>query len=140
MSDVEIRRVREGVAEVWLNRPAVRNAFNDEVIAALTVAFRALDAVKTARPLVVSVEFPRAVEVTGWAYRGAQRRELDDSATRDAAVRRIVEANAATLHRAGVKFALAPGALGPNDFMANVRKAIASPSASRPPGSRKKYA
>ena len=95
-------------------------------IVGATEAFRALDAVRTARPLVVSVEFPQAVEVTGWAYRGAQRRELDDSATRDAAVRRIVEANAATLHRAGVKFALAPGALRPNDFMANVRKAIAA--------------
>src|SRR6185503_8758758 len=29
-------------------------------------------------------------------------------------------------HRAGVKFALAPGALKPNDFIANVRKAIAA--------------
>ena len=44
------------------------------------------------------VDFPQAVEVTGWAYRGAQRRELNDSATRDAAVRKIVEANAATLN------------------------------------------
>src|SRR6476620_2784454 len=95
-------------------------------IVGATEAFRALDAVKGARPLVVSVDFPQAVEVTGWAYRGAQRRELDDSATRDAAVRRIVEANAATLHRAGVKFALAPGALKPNDFIANVHKAIAA--------------
>jgi hypothetical protein len=95
-------------------------------IVGATEAFRALDAVKTARPLVVSVEFPQPVEVTGWAYRGAQRRELNDSATRDAAVRKIVEANAATLNRAGVKFALAPGALKPNDFIANVRKAIAA--------------
>jgi len=95
-------------------------------IVGATEAFRALDAVKSARPLVVSVEFPQPVEVTGWAYRGAQRRELNDSATRDAAVRKIVEANAATLHRAGVKFALAPGALKPNDFIANVHKAIAA--------------
>jgi hypothetical protein len=95
-------------------------------IVGATEAFRALDAVKSARPLVVSVEFPQSVEVTGWAYRGAQRRELNDSATRDAAVRKIVEANAATLHRAGVKFALAPGALKPNDFIANVHKAIAA--------------
>jgi hypothetical protein len=95
-------------------------------IVGATEAFRALDAVKTARPLVVSVEFPQPVEVTGWAYRGAQRRELNDSATRDAAVRKIVEANAATLNRAGVKFALAPGALKPNDFIANVHKEIAA--------------
>jgi hypothetical protein len=91
-----------------------------------TEAFRALDVLKGARPVVVSVDFPQAVEVTGWAYRGAQRRELNDSATRDASVRKIVEANAATLHKAGVKFALAPGALRPNDFMANVHKAIAA--------------
>ena len=91
-----------------------------------TEAFRALDAVKGARPLVVSLDFPQAVEVTGWAYRGAQRRELNDSATRDASVRKIVEANAATLHKGGVRFALAPGALKPNDFMANVHKAIAA--------------
>ncbi len=95
-------------------------------IVGATEGFRALDAVKGARPLVVSLDFPQAVEVTGWAYRGAQRRELNDSATRDASVRKILEANAATLNRAGVKFALAPGALRPNDFMANVRKAIAA--------------
>jgi len=95
-------------------------------IVGATEAFRALDVLKTARPLVVSVDFPQAVEVTGWAYRGAQRRELNDSATRDAAVSKLVEANAATLHRAGIKFALASGALRPNDFIANVHKAIAA--------------
>ena len=95
-------------------------------IVGATEGFRTVDALKTARPVVVSVDFPQAVEVTGWAYRGAQRRELNDSATRDAAVKKIVEANAATLNRAGVKFALAPGALRPNDFIANVRKAIAA--------------
>ena len=95
-------------------------------IVGATEAFRALDAVKTARPLVVSVDFPQAVEVTGWAYRGAVRRELNDSATRDASVKKLVEANAATLNKAGVKFALASGALKPNDFIANVRKAIAA--------------
>ena len=91
-----------------------------------TEAFRALDVLKGTRPVVVSVDFPQAVEVTGWAYRGAQRRELNDSATRDGAVRKIVEANAATLHKGGVRFALAPGALKPNDFMATVHKAIAA--------------
>ena len=95
-------------------------------IVGATEGFRAVDALKGARPVVVSVDFPQAVEVTGWAYRGAQRRELNDSATRDASVRKIVEANAATLNRAGVKFALAAGALRPNDFIANVRKAIAA--------------
>jgi len=95
-------------------------------IVGATEGFRALDVLKGTRPVVVSLDFPQAVEVTGWAYRGAQRRELNDSATRDGAVRKIVEANAATLNRAGVKFALAPGALKPNDFIANVHKAIAA--------------
>ena len=92
-----------------------------------TEAFRAVDALKASgRPVVVSVEFPNASMVTGWQYRGAQRRELNDSATRDAAVRRLVEGNAAALHRSGIKFALASGTLKPNDFLANVRKAIAA--------------
>jgi hypothetical protein len=91
-----------------------------------TEGFRAIDALKGARPIVVSLDFPQAVEVTGWAYRGAQRRELNDSTTRDAAVRKLVESNAAALNRAGIKFALAPGALRPNDFIANVHKAIAA--------------
>jgi hypothetical protein len=91
-----------------------------------TEGFRALDALKGASSVVVSVDFPEPSEVTGWDYRGAQRRALDDSATRAAAVHKLVEANAAALQRAGIKFALAPGALRPNDFMGNVRKAIAA--------------
>lgn len=43
MSDViQLTRPSAHVARVWLNRPDVRNAFNDEVIAALTKAFEAL--------------------------------------------------------------------------------------------------
>ncbi len=38
-SVLDIRRPSPHVAEVWLNRPEVRNAFNDGVIAALTEAF-----------------------------------------------------------------------------------------------------
>lgn len=37
---LEIRRPTPQVAEVWLNRPEVRNAFNDGVIAELTAAFQ----------------------------------------------------------------------------------------------------
>jgi hypothetical protein len=95
-------------------------------IVGATEAFRATDALKGARPIVVSVDFPQPFEVTGWAYRAAQRKELDDSVTRDAAVRKLVEGNAAVLHRAGLRFALAPGALRANEFIANVRKAIAA--------------
>ena len=36
---LDIRRPSPHVAEVWLNRPEVRNAFNDGVIAELTAAF-----------------------------------------------------------------------------------------------------
>jgi methylglutaconyl-CoA hydratase len=39
---LDIRRPSPFVAEVWLNRPEVRNAFNDGVIAELTAAFRTL--------------------------------------------------------------------------------------------------
>ena len=41
---LDIRRPSPHVAEVWLNRPEVRNAFNDGVIAALTDSFAALNA------------------------------------------------------------------------------------------------
>ena len=37
---LDIRRPSPAVAEVWLNRPEVRNAFNDGVIAELTAAFQ----------------------------------------------------------------------------------------------------
>ena len=43
MTDIDIRRPSPHVAEVWLNRPEVRNAFNDGVIAALTEAFARLN-------------------------------------------------------------------------------------------------
>jgi methylglutaconyl-CoA hydratase len=39
-STLDIRRPSPHVAEVWLNRPEVRNAFNDGVIGELTAAFR----------------------------------------------------------------------------------------------------
>lgn len=44
MNTLEIRRSTPHTAEVWLNRPEVRNAFNDGVIAELTQAFRRLGA------------------------------------------------------------------------------------------------
>ena len=39
---LDIRRPSPQVAEVWLNRPEVRNAFNDRVIAELTATFEQL--------------------------------------------------------------------------------------------------
>ena len=53
MSTLEILRPRPHVAEVWLNRPDVRNAFNDSVIAELTAAFRALGAEPRLRAIVL---------------------------------------------------------------------------------------
>jgi imidazolonepropionase-like amidohydrolase len=95
-------------------------------IVGATEGFRALDALKGGRPVVVSVDYPNASEMTGWPYHAAQRREPNDSAVRSAAARKLAEGNAATLNQAGVKFALASGTLRPNEFVANVRRAIAA--------------
>ena len=50
---LEIQRPSAHVAEVWLNRPEVRNAFNDGVIAELTAAFRSLGADPELRAIVL---------------------------------------------------------------------------------------
>jgi len=91
-----------------------------------TEGFRAIDALKTMRTSVVTVDYPDPTAVTGWAYKNAARHELDDSTTRAAAVKAELEANAATLNSAGLRFALASGGVRPADFIANVRKAIAA--------------
>ncbi len=96
------------------------------VIVGATEGFRAIDALKRAEGVVVSLDFPRSTAVTGWSYRSTQRHALDDSAATDSAVRRLLESNAATLHAAGVRFALASGGARPGEFLANVRKAIAA--------------
>lgn len=88
--------------------------------------FRAISALKTARPPVVTVDFPQASQTTGWQYQFSQRRDPADTASLTAAVTKMVEGNAATLHNAGIKFALASGGVAPNVFMDNVRKAIAA--------------
>ena len=50
---LDIRRPSAMVAEVWLNRPDVRNAFNDGVIAELTAAFSTLGADTGLRAIVL---------------------------------------------------------------------------------------
>jgi methylglutaconyl-CoA hydratase len=50
---LDIRRPSPHVAEVWLNRPEVRNAFNDGVIAELTAAFGTFAADAALRAIVV---------------------------------------------------------------------------------------
>src|SRR5687767_6353608 len=80
-------------------------------IVGATEGFRALDALKRADGVVVSMDFPKSTDVTGWSYRSSQRHALDDSAATDSAVRRMLEANAATLNNAGIRFALSSGGL-----------------------------
>ena len=50
---LDIRRPSKWVAEVWLNRPDVRNAFNDSVIAELTTAFQELSKDNDLRAIVL---------------------------------------------------------------------------------------
>ena len=50
---LDIRRPTLHVAEVWLNRPEVRNPFNDGVIAELTAAFRTLGGDADLRAIVL---------------------------------------------------------------------------------------
>jgi methylglutaconyl-CoA hydratase len=50
---LDIRRPSAHVAEVWLNRPDVRNAFNDGVIAELTHAFAQLGSEPQLRAIVL---------------------------------------------------------------------------------------
>src|SRR5919205_868423 len=52
-STLDIRRPSAHVAEVWLNRPDVRNAFNDGVIRELTDTFRMLSADEALRVVVL---------------------------------------------------------------------------------------
>ena len=50
---LDVFRPTPHVARVWLNRPEVRNAFNDEVIAALTATFTELSADDNLRVIVL---------------------------------------------------------------------------------------
>lgn len=52
-SSLDIRRPSPHVAEVYLNRPEVRNAFNDGVIAELTAAFASLGSDPQLRAIVL---------------------------------------------------------------------------------------
>jgi imidazolonepropionase-like amidohydrolase len=88
-----------------------------------TEGFRATDAL-AGRTAIVSVNFPRPPSVTGWHFQYAARRAPDDSAKVDSAARIVIEGNAAALHGAGVRFALASGGLRAGEFLTNVRKAV----------------
>ena len=49
---------QHGVGIVWMNRPEVRNAFNETMIAELTAAFRAMDADAEVRAMVLAGHGP----------------------------------------------------------------------------------
>lgn len=51
---LDVRQTSPHVAEVWLNRPEVRNAFNDGVVAELTETFSALAAQEGLRAIVLA--------------------------------------------------------------------------------------
>lgn len=107
-------------------RRAIRLAkeFNLKVtLVGATEGFEALDAL-AGSSAVVSVNYPQPAQTTKWAYRLSQRRAPGDSAASAREAQKLIEGNAATLYKAGVRFALASG--GSRDFLPNVRKAVAA--------------
>ncbi len=82
---VRVSRPAAAVAQVTLCRPDVRNAFNDEVIAALTQSFRALNDDDDVRVVVLAAEGPAfcAGADLHWMRRMAdytRAQNLDDAA------------------------------------------------------------
>jgi methylglutaconyl-CoA hydratase len=86
---LDIRGPSKWVAEVWLNRPDVRNAFNDSVIAELTEAFQALSKDNDLRAIVLSahgkafcagadLNWMRAMSGYSWAENFADAQKLAD--------------------------------------------------------------
>jgi len=86
---LELRRPSTQVAEVWLNRPEVRNAFNDQVIAELTAVFRELSADTQLRVVVLAahgkafcagadLNWMRSMADYSWAQNHADAQALAD--------------------------------------------------------------
>lgn len=86
---LDIRRPRPHVAEVWLNRPDVRNAFNDGVIAELAATFLALAEDPDLRVVVLGghgkafcagadLNWMRAMADYDWAQNKADAQALAD--------------------------------------------------------------
>ena len=50
--------IQNGVAVIWMNRPEVRNAFNETMIGELTAAFRSVDADTAVRAVVLAGHGP----------------------------------------------------------------------------------
>ncbi len=86
---LDLRRPSLHVAEVWLNRPEVRNAFNDDVIAALTQTFAALSQDEDLRVIVLGahgkafcagadLNWMRAMADYSWEQNRADAQKLAD--------------------------------------------------------------
>jgi methylglutaconyl-CoA hydratase len=86
---LDIRRPSKWVAEVWLNRPDVRNAFNDDVIAELTEAFQQLGQDHDLRAIVLGahgkafcagadLNWMRAMSGYSWEENRADAQKLAD--------------------------------------------------------------
>ena len=86
---LDIRRPSKWVAEVWLNRPDVRNAFNDSVIAELTTAFQELSKDNDLRAIVLGahgkafcagadLNWMRTMSVYSWEENRADAQKLAD--------------------------------------------------------------
>ena len=89
MNVIELHRPAAHVAEVWLNRPEVRNAFNEELIAALTQTFVALSAEPGLRVIVLGargkafcagadLNWMRAMADYSWEQNRADAQKLAD--------------------------------------------------------------
>ena len=101
---VRVSRPAAAVAQVTLCRPDVRNAFNDEVISALTQAFRALDADDAVRVVVLAAEGPAfcAGADLHWMRRMAdytRAQNLDDAAGLAEMLRSIAACRKPTIAR-----------------------------------------
>ena len=89
MNTLELIRPSAHVAEVWLNRPDVRNAFNDEVIAELTQTFAQLSADPDLRVVLLAargkafcagadLNWMRAMADYSWEQNRADAQKLAD--------------------------------------------------------------
>src|SRR6185312_3529514 len=88
-SILDLRRPSLHVAEVWLNRPEVRNAFNDDVIAELTQVFAKLSQDENLRVIVLGahgkafcagadLNWMRAMADYSWDQNRADAQKLAD--------------------------------------------------------------
>ena len=89
-----------------------------------TEGWRAIDALR-GTGVVVSLDFPRPTDVTGWRFRTGMLHATDDSAAAELAAKKLIERNAASLNTAGIRFALSSGGR-PSDLLANTRKVVAA--------------